>query len=202
MPGSQKELSGLIAEFRNGNRHAAGQVVEMLYPELRRLAASKMRSEQSGHTWQPTVLVNELYLELLRVKALRDPENQDEKAAFMGLAGYLMKRLLARHARPLASKAVKVEVDENLGGFEAAGAETLANLDRILSRLATIDPKFRTVVELREFEGRTADEVAAHLGCSRRTADRYWNFASHWLQKALTPAPILSGGAQSALGAG
>jgi RNA polymerase sigma factor (TIGR02999 family) len=179
-----EKVSGLFAQFRHGNREAAGQLVELLYPELRRIAASKMKTERPEHTWQPTVLVNELYLELLRVKALRDPNNQDEKAAFMGFAGYLMNRLLARHARPLSKKAVKTELEEGLDS-DSPGAETLAHVETVLTRLADVDPKFRTVVEMKVFEGRTADEIAAHLGCSRKTADRYWTFASHWLQKEL-----------------
>ena len=180
----RETLPELIAEFRHGNRQATEQLVELLYPELRRLAASKMRTERAEHTWQPTVLVNELYLELLKVKALRDPGNQEEKAAFMGFAGYLMNRLLAGHARPLARKAVKVEVEENFK-LQTTGAESLAHLETVLARLEALDPKFRTVVELKVFEGQTGEAIAAHLGCSRKTVDRYWTFASHWLRKEL-----------------
>ncbi len=177
-------LPELIAEFRHGNRQATEQLVELLYPELRRLAASKMRSERVEHTWQPTVLVNELYLELLKVKALRDPGDQEEKAAFMGFAGYLMNRLLAGHARPLSKKAIKTEVEDGLV-LRAQGAESLAHLEAVLARLEALDPKFRTVVELKVFEGQTGDAIAARLGCSRKTVDRYWTFASHWLRKEL-----------------
>ena len=179
-------VAGLIQQFRQGDRHAADRLVEILYPELRRIAASKMKTERPEHTWQPTVLVHELYLELLKVKALREPENQDEKAAFMGFAGFLMTRLLARHSRPLSSKAVKVEVEKAAFDFSAPGSETLAHIERVLERLAAIDPRFRTVVEMRVFESCTGDEIAARLGCSRKTVDRYWTFASRWLQKELT----------------
>ena len=61
----------LMAELRSGSKEAAHRLTELLYPELRRLAAAKMRSERAEHSWQPTLLVNELYLELLKVKGLR-----------------------------------------------------------------------------------------------------------------------------------
>jgi len=175
----------LIAQFRLGNRQAADQLVEILYPELRRIAAAKMKRERDEHTWQPTTLVNELYLELLKVKALPGPEDQDQKAAFMSFAAFLMSRLLTRHARPLARKALKVEVDPEFA-FSGPGVETMAHLERVLERLAAIDPRFRTVVEMRVFGRYTGQEVAERLGCSRKTADRYWTFASRWLQKELT----------------
>ena len=68
-----------------------------------------MQRERPGHTWQPTALVNELYLVLARVKALPPPgpDAESERAAFLGLAGFLMKRLLIHHARPLSRRAGK-----------------------------------------------------------------------------------------------
>jgi hypothetical protein len=70
-----------LASFRRGDAAAASKLVELFYPELRRLAAARMRGEQQGHSWQPTLLVNELYLELVKIKALKpaDPENQKRK---------------------------------------------------------------------------------------------------------------------------
>ncbi|MDQ6705225.1 MAG: ECF-type sigma factor [Acidobacteriota bacterium] len=183
---AREPIAGLFAQFRHGSREAADQLVEILYPELRRIAASKMKGERSEHSWQPTVLVNELYLELLKVKSLRDPGDQEEKAAFMGFAGYLMNRLLALHARPQSKKAVKTEIEDG-PNLACAGAETLAHVETVLCRLEAINPKFRMVVDLRVFEGYTGEAIAERLGCSRRTADRYWTFASHWLQKELAP---------------
>ena len=131
-------------------------MVELLYPELRRLAASKMKGERSGHTWQPTVLVNELYLAMVKVKALGGGSGADEqeKAAFLGLAGHLMKRLLIEHSRPLYRRVEKVEFHEGTNLVPTA-AESLHTVEAALSRLATIDPKFRSVVEMRVFEGLT-----------------------------------------------
>ena len=60
----------LMTEFRGGSPEAAGKLVGLFYPELRRLTSSRMLGEHANHTWQPTVLMHELYLELIRVKAL------------------------------------------------------------------------------------------------------------------------------------
>src|SRR5271154_5520740 len=105
-----------MARFRSGDHEAAGQLVELFYPELRRIAAARMRRERSDHTLQPTAMVHQLYLELVKVKALRpaSSDGADEKAAFLGLAAYLMKRLLIHHARPLSKRAEKVELPDLL----------------------------------------------------------------------------------------
>src|SRR5438552_815492 len=78
-----------------GRKLNTDQLFEMLYPELRRLAAARMQRESSGHSWQPTLLVNELYLELLKNRALDHlPPEISQRHQFMGLAAFLMKRLL------------------------------------------------------------------------------------------------------------
>jgi RNA polymerase sigma factor (TIGR02999 family) len=178
-------IAGLMASMRRGDAAAAGALVEALYPELKRLATAKMRSERLEHTLQPTALVNELYLELVKIKALKPPSspNQEERLAFLGLAALLMKRLLIEHARPLARRSTKVEINEQLPG---ASPEPLVEVEAALSRLGAIKPQLRTVVEMKVFEGRTTDEIATELGCSTATVARHWNFARRWLQEELT----------------
>ena len=64
-------VAQLMLRFRQGDRDAAGQLIELFYPQLKQLAATKMRRESAPHTWQPTVLINELYLELVKIRALK-----------------------------------------------------------------------------------------------------------------------------------
>jgi hypothetical protein len=125
-----------------------------------------MRGERAEHTWQPTVLVNELYLALVRTNALHDGGNSDdeEQAVFLRLAGHIMKHLLIDHARPLYRRAAKVELKE-APAFDDSDAESLQFVEHTLSRLAAVDPKLRTVIELRVFEGLTGDEIAGRLDC-------------------------------------
>jgi len=181
---SSQTISRLMSAFRQGDRQAADELVEIFHPQLRKLANSRMRGEGPGHSWQATLLVNELYLELIKIKALPPPEidDGDGKAAFFGLAAHLMRRLLIHHSRPLGAKAVKVELDASLA---IPGVQGVAEIELALYRLEALRPRLRAIVELKVFEGMTLDEVASRLNCSSATVTRDWNFARHWLQKEL-----------------
>lgn len=190
MPAASDMVTSLLAEFRKGDRAATGRLVELLYPELRKLAAAKMRGERSEHTWQPTLLVNELYLALVKIKSLdANAEGIEEKAAFLGLAGHIMKRLLIEHSRRLYRKAEKVEWREGQGAI-SSGVESLHDVEEALARLGAMDPKLRAVTEMRVFEGLTGEEIAHALGCSARTVANYWTFARRWLQKELADSAL------------
>ncbi len=175
-----------MAEFRGGSPDAAAKLVDLFYPELRRLASSRMAGERVNHTWQPTVLVHELYLELTRIKALPadSAAHQDERNAFLGLAAFLMKRLLVHHARPLPRRITRIELNEAVG-MAASGEAGLVEIEQLLNRLHSIDPKLRIVVEMKVFEGLSREDIAARLGCSVRTVARHWDFAQQFLQQAL-----------------
>jgi RNA polymerase sigma factor (TIGR02999 family) len=173
-----------MSAFRRGDSQAGAMLTEMFYPELKRLAARHLSREHQAHSWQPTLLVNELYLELTKVKGLGDGNGtyDDDRAAFFALAGHLMRRLLTHHARPLEKRVLKIPVWEELRSNPEA---TLVEIDGLLQRLETIDPVLRTVVELKVFEGMTADEIARRLGCAVVTVNRNWQFARRWLQTKL-----------------
>lgn len=179
----------LIHAFRDGNRQAADQLFEVFYPQLRKIAASRMKREGDEHSWQPTLLVNELYLELVKIRALRPMDSGgggDDRAAFLSLAAWMMKRLLIHHSRPLSQKAAKVPVGEEAAAVPSF--ESLTEMDQTLDRLQAIRPRLRQIVELRVFEGLTGDEIAERLGCGPATVTREWNFAKHWLQQELRPS--------------
>jgi RNA polymerase sigma factor (TIGR02999 family) len=173
-----------MADFRAGDSRAAGQLIELLYPELKRMAESQMRLEWREHSWQPTLLVNELYLEVLKIRGLppRATEPDCDKAAFLALAARVMKRLLIHHARPLSSRARKIPIDEALP-FDAD--TSILEVESLLSRLAEVKPEIRAVVEMKVFQGLTAEEIAERLGCAPVTVYRHWQFARKWLHKEL-----------------
>ena len=164
--------------------------MELLYPELRRLAAERMKGERTEHTWQPTLLVNELYLALVKIKAMGNGGSADqEKAAFLGLAGHVMKHLLIDHSRPLYRRAEKIQL-RDMPDRVFSGIEDAQFVEEVLSRLAAINPRLRSVIEMRIFEGLTGDEIAEQLGCSPRTVANLWTFAKRWLAKELAGAPV------------
>lgn len=179
-------LGALLEDFQAGRKGAVDRLFAALYPELRRMAARHMKREAPGHSWQPTLLVNELYLELLKNKALDGGYDDDRRAAFFGLAGFLMKRLLILHSRPLRSRVETVDVTSiDLSPQSPPAAESLQVVDTLLARLGAIDLRIRSVVELRVFEGKTHEEIATELGCSVRTVGGCWSFARRWLEQEL-----------------
>ena len=184
-------VARLMARFRSGDPEAAGRLVELFYPELRRIAAARMRVERPGHTLQATAVVHQLYLELVKIKALRPASSgEDESAAFLGLSAYLIKQLLIHHARPLSKRAEKVELPD-LSGPPMPAEHSLVEIDDALNRLGAINPALRRVVELRVFEGLTREEIAREMGCGTATVARHWSFARNWLEEAFTGTPGL-----------
>jgi RNA polymerase sigma factor (TIGR02999 family) len=179
---STQITAGLMRALRDGNQEAGRELVNLFYPELRRLAAAQMKNERALHTWQPSALVHELYLELLKTKGLQTRDYGDsERQAFFALAGQIMKRLLIHHARPLYRRVERVRIGDSAERGESTAA--LYEVEDALSRLGSIDPKLRAVVEMKVFEGLTGDQIAEQLGCSRRTVGSCWMFARRWLQK-------------------
>jgi RNA polymerase sigma factor (TIGR02999 family) len=176
-----------MKDLRGGSKEAAGQLVAAFYPELRRMAARRMRSERTPHTWQPTVLVNELYLELLKIRSLNAIQDKSDREAFLGLGAHIMRRLLIHHARPHHRKIDQVELSDDLE-LDANGAAELAGIEALLTRLARIDPQLRTIVEMRVFDGLSIREIASQLDCAPRTVDRRWSFARKWLEHQLAPS--------------
>ena len=183
------DISVLMSRLRAGEAKAAEALVDLFYDELRRFAAAKMRAERQNHTWQPTALVNELYLELLKIKGLKEGAEGragSDRAAFFSLAGHVMHRLLLAHVRPVAYRVQRVPLDP--AQEESCSALKIAEMEALLARLGAVDPMLRLVAELKVFEGLTGDETAQRLGCSPRSVARYWNFAQAWLSEALLPA--------------
>lgn len=181
MQSAPSEVAELMGRLRAGSREAAGQLVALFYPELRRLARAQMRGERPGHSWQPTLLVNQLYLELVKVKALKDgAPGQDDRKAFFGLAAHLMRRLLIHHSRPLAQRVEMTELGDEIR-INEAGSDDLAVVENLLRGLEQMDAEFRLVTELKVFEGLSMEDIADQLEIPLRTAYRRWTFARTWL---------------------
>jgi RNA polymerase sigma factor (TIGR02999 family) len=184
----QDEVTGLLLEVRAGKREALDRLLDVVYKELRKLAASYLRRERGDHTLQPTALVNEAFLRLVNQ---HDVQWQN-RAHFYGIAAQVMRRVLvdyarARRAEKREGRLERVTLDPGMAG--AAGGRTvdLLDLDAALEKLETFDPRLCKVVELRYLAGLTNKEVAEVLGVSVATVDRERVLATAWLRRELKP---------------
>jgi RNA polymerase sigma factor (TIGR02999 family) len=178
-------------QWREGREGALDRLLPFVYGQLRRLAARELRRERPNHTLQPTALINELFMLLVRQRAA----NWENRAHFFALAGQLMRRILVDHARSrLAAKrgggAVTLELNEEDAGIAAAEApghplDVLA-VDVALGKLAALDADQARIVELRFFAGLTVEETAEVLARSPRTVKREWRLAKAWLRRELS----------------
>ena len=172
------DVTRLLQEWQDGRADASGELLALVYSELRSMAARQMRNESSGHTLQPTALVHEAYLRLV------DQKNTSfqNRAHFLNVAAQAMRRILIDHAR--RRQAAKREGGERVTLEDDARATPgpsldLLALDAALSQLATLDPRQARVVELRFFGGLEVEEVAEALGScfvthSRRPPNPIW----------------------------
>jgi RNA polymerase sigma factor (TIGR02999 family) len=168
-----------------GDREALSRLLPLVYDELRRLAARQLGRERPGQTLQPTALVHEVYLRLLKDRDLA----WENRAHFYGIAAQSMRQILierarARHALKRGGHRDRVTLDENLLAAGEREVDLLA-LDEALSRLAALDADQSRIVELRYFGGLSIEEVAAALGVSPATVKRHWSVARAWLRREL-----------------
>lgn len=186
-PASPGDVTLLLARIREGEDAAVGPLFELLYRELRRLAASTMRAERAGHLLQPTALVHEAFLRLAE-----DTRSVENRRHFFGVAATAMRRILVEHARARrAAKrggdAPRVSIDDVAVAAPEAGREVdVEALDQALIRLAAVDARQARVVELRYFGGFSLEETADLVGVSTRTVKRDWQMASAWLRREMS----------------
>lgn len=158
-----------------------GRYLQVVYPELRRIAHSLMRSERPGHTLIPTALLHEAVIRLLGISDLQIIDSRH----FFLLAVIQMRRVLASYARrKLALKrsaaARAIVQDDELQELNV-DIDQIVIVDQMMERLATIDDRACQVVGLRFFAGFTGPEIAAILQLSETTVERDWQFAKLWL---------------------
>jgi RNA polymerase sigma factor (TIGR02999 family) len=176
------EITRLLQAAAIGDTGAESRLVNLVYPELLRLARGFMHRERAGHTLQPTALVNEVYLRL----AGNDAMQWKNRSQFYAMAATLMRRILVDHARERrANKRIggRRRVDLNAGiALSEHRIEEVLLVDDALTRLAGLDQRQSRIVELRFFGGLTEEEIADLLGISLRTVKRDWSFARAWLR--------------------
>jgi len=178
------DLGALLSRVDGGEPGAFGELMEAVYPELKRLARFHLQSERRGHTLNTTAIVHEAYLRM----AGKNPRWQN-KRHFLRASSKVMRHLLVDHAR-------KRNADKRGGGDRVLTLEeqlipnsdnsmALIALDNAINDMNNVDSTLEDVVECRIFASLSVSETAEALGISRRTAQRKWMYARAYLLDAI-----------------
>jgi len=183
--GSMSDATLLLTAVEQGEPAAAEKLLELVYDELRRLAASKMAREAPGQTLQPTELVHEAWLRLIGAE---NPKFEN-RAHFFSAAAEAMRRILIDRARRKLTVRHGGDFERvDLEGLDLAapGADQqLLAVHEVLDNFAKEYPVQAEVVKLRYFAGMTNEETAQALGISLTTVKVYWTFARTWILHAI-----------------
>ena len=175
----------LLKQARSGDRDCLGELIPLVYGDLRRLAAGALRRERPNHTLQPTALVHDAYLRLVNQTGIE----WKDRAHFLAVAAREMRRVLVDHARGHRAKKRggdwhKVTLQDGDARAAALTVDAL-DLDEALTELAKLKARHGQVVELRHFGGMTHKEIAHVLDVSPETVKKDWQFARAWLRRRL-----------------
>lgn len=179
------EITPLLMRWSQGDPTALDYLLPAVYQELHRLAQSYLRGERADHTLQPTALINEAYLRLIK----QDFPEWQSRRHFFGVAAQLMRQILVDHARArMAGKrgagGQKFSLDEALTYSDEKAAEVVA-LDDALLTLAKFDERKVKIIELRYFGGLSLEDTAAALGISVTTIGHEMRLARAWLRREM-----------------
>jgi len=184
----EARITVLLKRITTGDRDAQSELLPIVYDQLLRIARHQFRAERRGHTLQPTALISELYL-----RVIRDPSIAwQSRAHFFAVSAQTARRILVDHARAVnaerrPSPQQRLDLDDVLV-YSYDRASQLVEIDEALTRLAEWDPRMAKVVGLRFFAGLSIEETTSALDVSERTVKRDWAMARAWLSKALSPA--------------
>jgi RNA polymerase sigma-70 factor, ECF subfamily len=186
MPNSPEDVTRLLEAVRAGEQGALDRLLPLVYDELHRIAARYARRERTGHTLQPTALVNEAYLRL----ADHADKAWQNRAHFLAVAAQTMRHILvdyarARQAGKRGGALARVTLEEAVAAAPERDVDLLA-LDDALARLSSLDPQLARLVELRYFGGLTIRETAEVLNVSPKTVEREWDSAKLWLRREIS----------------
>lgn len=180
------EITRILRNIEEGDARAANDLLPLVYAELRKLAAARLKREKSAQSLQPTLLVHDAYVRLVDQS---QPQMWNGRRHFFGAAAEAMRRILVEHARQKRSlkrggEFDRVELDEIELPKDVEQVDLLA-LDEALTELETTSAEKARLVKLRFFAGLTVPEAADAMGVSVATAERHWKFARTWLYARL-----------------
>jgi RNA polymerase sigma factor (TIGR02999 family) len=179
------DVTRILDAAQKGDPKAAGQLLPLVYDELRKLAAAKMAQERPNQTLQPTALVHEAWLRLVG----QDNQRWDGRAHFFGAAAEAMRRILIDRARRrTAARHGGGEAPLAIDQIEIAAPgqeDDWLELSDALERLEAVDKQKAEFIKLRYFVGLSLEEAADVLGVSVPTASRWWSYSRAWLAQEI-----------------
>jgi RNA polymerase sigma factor (TIGR02999 family) len=183
------DVTHILSAVEQGDPQAAGELLPLVYTELRRLAKQRLAQEKPGQTLQATALVHEAYLRLVDGKVI---QRWESRGHFFAAAAEAMRRILVDNARRKQAEKhggqrARQELDDVDNAAPAPSDDILA-LDEALAKLETDDPVKAQVVKLRYFAGLSEEDAGRALGISRATVQRHWRYAKAWLLDELRGA--------------
>lgn len=180
------DITWLLQEWKNGDETAIDRLFPLVYSELRRQARNYLNKERVNHTLQPTALVHEVYLRLVKLNQIK----WENRAHFYAISATTMRRILVDHARELAAEKRGGEFQrltlENLQIANEQKATDLLELDEALNKLAEIEERKARVIEMNFFGGLNQKEIAEVLNITEKTIQRDLKFAKLWLFRELS----------------
>ena len=187
---SPQTVTRLLLAWSQGDAAASDQLLALVYDDLKLRARRQLRHERRDHTLQPTALVHEAYLRLVRQKDMA----WLNRAQFLGMAAIMMRRVLVDHGRGRGAAKrggswVRVSLEPD-GGPSGAHEAELGDLEQALVELAAQDERQAKLVELRVYGGLSYEEAAEVMCISPATARREWTMARAWLFRRLRPPAV------------
>ncbi len=172
----------MAGPLEQGEPEAVESLVPLVYHQLRAIAENLLRGERLDHTLQPTAVVNEVFLDLLRMRRVA----VNDRAHFFSFAAQLTRRVLVDSARKAKAEKrgvgwTRVPLDAELAWLSAESPQSM-DLSTALNELAEYDPAKTRAIELHYFLGCTVEETAEILQVSKRTVERSLRFSLAWLQ--------------------
>ncbi len=180
------DVTSLIALAREGDRSAFDRLFELLYPELRKIAHTRLARNARDGMIDTTALVNECYMKLVRSERLHAAEREH----FLGYAATVMRSIIVDAARAAQTERRgggigHVPLDTEISDATPNAEDEILDVNAALQQLAAIDPRLVRVVEMRYFGGMNDLEIGQALGLTDRTVRRDWEKARLLLANAL-----------------
>lgn len=179
------EVTRVLNALSKGERGGVDRLMAVVYDDLRALASRFLDRESSGHTLQPTDLVNEAFLKL----ANQSEVSWQGRTHFLAVSAQAMRRILVDHARTKhrqkrGGKRRRLELRDD-HALTSDQPEEIVAVDEALEKLSRLDAQHARIAECRLFAGMSMEEIATVLGVATRTVERHWSLVRAWLRREL-----------------